>query len=142
MAMQKYFFNNISSSSTEILPIDSSTPGSESVSFFQYTESLIQSTSGSLNSPYQYYPIGLVVIGDLKTAEINLEVSPDDGVSWVAIDGFNFVASDMTYSKVSGSPMPIMKIINGLFYNLKHRIRIVNPNADSLANISIYLLMY
>jgi len=138
MAKQIYFFKNKSSNSTEIIPADDSNIGT--VSFFQYTKSLIESFS-NYNSPYQYYPIGLVVDGDLKTAEINLEMLMDDG-KWVVVDGFNFAASDMIYTKISNSPMSIMKIIDGMFYNLKHRIRIVNPNGDSLSNISIYLLMY
>lgn len=139
MAIKKYFFNNISSNALQIIPVDDVNAGT--ISAFKYTPALIESCS-SQNFPYQYYQIGLVVVGDLKTAEINLEVSPDEGTTWIAIDGFNFVASDVTYSKINGSPMPIMKLIDGLFYNLKHRIRIVNVNADSLQNISIYILMY
>lgn len=129
-----YFFKNLASSATEVISELNNTNGT--VDVFKLTPNFLEGLS-SFNHPYQQYSIGLVVSGALQTAEVNLEIF--DGTNWLNIA--NYVAADVSYTKTT-SPTPIVQILNGIFWNTQHRIRIVNPNGNSLTNINVYFVMY
>lgn len=132
--LKKYFFKNLSSSDTDIVPVDDNVNGTIA-SFTLGIRDLELLSDYRKPNPYEF---GFVVSGDIQDCTVLLELY--DGTEWIIIQ--EYVKVDLLKT-VDSNLVPIINfLLGGIMFNVQHRLRIYNPNAISLTNINAYFLLH